>query len=299
MSEAYRAGAVAVVGKPNVGKSTLVNLVVGHKVSIVSDKPNTTRRRVNGIATTPKWQVVFVDTPGLHKAHDKLSATLNESARGSLVDVEAVLVMVDGSKSPTPEDNQVAELLKASGWLGKKEVVLCLNKMDIAAAKHVQENFESFSKLFQTEKVMWTSLTKKQNVDLLLSLLVELMPEGDALYPEDEYTEQPMRWMAAELVREKVLHLTRREVPHAVAVSVDEWDESGPTLRISASVIVERDGQKAIVIGKKGAMLKEIGTQARVDIEDLVGRKVFLELFVKIREDWRLNPRMLSDLGYS
>lgn len=146
---------------------------------------------------------------------------------------------------------------------------------------------------------MWTSLAKKQNVDLLLSMLVELMPEGEAMYPEDEYTEQPMRWMAAELIREKVLHLTRREVPHAVAVSVDEWDEDGPTLRISASIIVERDGQKAIVIGKKGAMLKEIGTQARIDIEDLVGRKVFLELFVKIREDWRLNPRMLNELGYS
>ncbi|MES1228106.1 MAG: GTPase Era, partial [Armatimonadota bacterium] len=148
----YRAGAVAVVGRPNVGKSTLVNLVVGHKVSIVSDKPNTTRRRVNGIATTPLWQIVFVDTPGLHRAHDKLSQTLNESARGAMVDVEAVMVMVDGSKSPSAEDQQVASLLKDSGWivdgLAKEQVVLCLNKMDATAARHVQENYEAYTKLF-------------------------------------------------------------------------------------------------------------------------------------------------------
>lgn len=302
MAEAYRSGAVAVVGRPNVGKSSLVNLVVGHKVSIVSDKPNTTRRRVNGIATTPRWQIIFVDTPGLHRAHDRLGQTLNESARGAMVDVDAVLVMADGSRPPSPEDEQVAAFLASSGWINdgvaKPEVVLCLNKMDLTAAVKVPRHYEAYTKLFGTEQVMWTSLVKRLNVDLLLAMLLEKMPEGEAMYPEDEYTEQPMRWMVAELIREKILRLTREEVPHAVAVILDEWDETGRILRLAASVVVERDGQKAIVIGKKGEMLKRVGTEARADIEDLIGRQVFLELFVKVREDWRGNPRMLQELDY-
>lgn len=299
---AFKAGAVAVVGRPNVGKSTFVNKVVGHKVSIVSDKPNTTRRSVTGIATTPKYQIVFLDTPGLHKAHDKLGQSLNESAKGSLSSVDVVLIVVDGSHSPSKEDEQVASLLRDAGWIkdgvAGPNVVLMLNKMDLIPAKFVQKNYDSYLELFGRPEVMWTSLLKNLNLDLVLSLIVDRLPEGDAIYPDDEFTEQPMRWMVAELVREKVLHLTRQEVPHAVAVVVDHWDDEAKPLNIAASIIVEREGQKAILIGKRGEMIKTIGTEARKEIEPLVGRRVFLELFVKIREDWRINPRMLKELDY-
>ena len=263
----FRAGSIAVVGKPNVGKSTLVNALVGHKVSIVSDKPQTTRKRVLGVATTDDWQIVFLDTPGLHKAHHRLGAAINEAARQSVHGVDAVLVVVDVSRMPSDEDKEVARMLRQGGFLdaepkpGTPTLVLCMNKMDKLK-------------------------------------LVERLPEQPPIWAEDEYTDQPVRELAAEIVREKALKATREEVPHALATYVDGWEEEPRLTRISIVLLVERDGQKAILIGKGGEMLKKIGSEARPEIEDLVGGKVFMELFVRVRDDWLGHPATLKELGF-
>lgn len=296
---AHKSGIVAVVGRPNVGKSTLVNLMVGHKVSIVSDKPQTTRKSVLGIATREEFQMVLVDTPGLHKAHDKLGHALNEAARQSVSEPDAVLVMVDVSRMPGKDDQDVFTMLRQEGWLDKRRdrVVVALNKMDRLTPDRVDANYHAYTKELGEESVVMTSLHKKQNIDLLLGLLVDRLPEGPPLYPEDEYTDQPLRDLVGEIIREKVLLKTREEVPHAVAVTVDSWEDDGERLDIMVSIYVERDGQKAIIIGKGGAMLKEIGMTARKEIEDLVGQRVYLETYVKVRADWRANPRLLQELG--
>jgi len=296
---AHKSGIVAVVGRPNVGKSTLVNLMVGHKVSIVSDKPQTTRKSVLGIATREEFQMILVDTPGLHKAHDKLGHALNEAARQSVSEPDAVLVMVDVSRMPGKDDQDVFKMLRQEGWLDKKRdrVVVALNKMDRLTPERVDANYRAYTKELGEEQVVMTSLNKKQNIDLLLGLLVDRLPEGPPLYPEDEYTDQPLRDLVSEIVREKVLLKTREEVPHAVAVTVDSWEDDGDRLDIMVSIYVERVGQKAIIIGKGGTMLKEIGTTARKEIEDLVGQRVYLETYVKVRADWRANPRLLQELG--
>jgi GTP-binding protein Era len=294
----FRAGVVAVVGKPNVGKSTLVNTVVGHKVSIVSNKVQTTRRRTMGVATTDDWQIVFVDTPGVHAPHHKLGKALNETARRSVQDVDVLLVMVDGSKPPSPDDRSLAAMLVETGALKPERTVLCLNKMDLLKAEYVQTNYDAYSHLFPASEVMMTSLTKRQNVDLLVGLLVSRLPEGPPLYDADTLTDQSMRAIAAELVREKALNLTREEVPHALATYVEGWEEDERLATVSIVLLVERDGQKRILIGKKGEMLKKIGQEARLEIEDLIGKKVYLELFVKVREGWRDNPSTLRELEY-
>ncbi len=294
----HRCGTIAVIGRPNVGKSTLVNQVVGQKVSIVSDKAQTTRRKVMGIATEEDYQIIFVDTPGLHEAHTQMNKLLNEAARSAIPDADLVLIMVDVSRMPTKDDKALAEILQKEGVYGKKPVFLCMNKMDQLQAASVQRNYDTYSELFPAPFIMMTSLTKRQNVSKLISALVEALPEGPALFPEDEYTDQPVRFMVAEFVREKALQLTRQEVPHALAVSIAQWEDEGFRIVISVDILVEREGQKAILIGKGGAMLKEIGTKARLEIEELTGKKVYLELFVKVRDNWRGNMAILNELDY-
>lgn len=301
---AYKAGTLALIGRPNVGKSTLLNTIVGQKVSIVSDKAQTTRRRVLGIATTDTYQIVFVDTPGVHEAHTRLGKILNEQAQGALGGVDAVLVVVDSSRPPNKDDEAIAAMLSISGWLPPipdRPLLLCLNKMDLLKAHDVQENVDAYCRLFQTDEYMFTSFTRKDNLDRLVELIVGHLPESEPLYPEDEFTDQPMRLMASELIREKALRLTREEVPHAIATVVDSWEEDPDShlVRIHASIVVEKEGQKAILIGKRGAMLKRIGTEARQEIENMLEQKVYLELFVKVRSEWRQNPRMLAELEYT
>lgn len=294
---------VALLGKPNVGKSTAMNLLIGQKISIVSNKAQTTRRRVLGILTEPEYQIIFVDTPGVHKAHTQLGKVLNEVAQSSM-DTDVLLVVVDAHKLPDDEDKAIADLMVQTGWLdpvtrkAKPNVILCLNKMDLLKAHHVEENYAAYGKLFGTERRMFTSLEKRQNLDNLLDMVLESIPEGPPLYPEDAVTDQPMRLLAAEIVREKVLRLTKQEIPHSVATQVDIWEEGDHKVHIDLSIIVEKDSQKAIIIGAKGAMIKRIGMEARPEIEGLVGKPVYLELFVKVREGWRQNPRMLRDLEY-
>lgn len=297
---AHRSGFVAVVGPPNAGKSTLVNLLVGQKVSIVSNKAQTTRRRILGIATREDWQMVLVDTPGVHKPHNRLGRVLVDTAQRSVEDVDLTLVMVDASRKPCPDDREIAGMLERSGRFAEgklQRVVLALNKMDRLKPEFVNDHYEAYTKLFPTDAVMLTSLTKEQNVDLLLNLLVDRLPEGPVLYDPEMVTDQPLRLLVAELVREKALVLTRQEVPHAVATYVETWEETGRNLtKIGVVILVERDSQRAILIGKGGEMLKKIGSQARVEMEEAVGTKVFLELFVRVREGWRESTRHLREL---
>lgn len=293
----HRAGFCVIVGRPNVGKSTLLNLFVGAKVTIVSDKPQTTRRVVRGILTRPDAQIVFVDTPGIHRPIHPLGKFMVRSAVDTLDDVDVVVFVVDGSKMPTREDEDIAEMLNTRT---KAPVLLALNKMDLLKRDAIGEITQAFFDLVKHDDWMRLSATKNENTDKLLEMIVARLPEGPALYPEDEITDTPMQFLAGELVREQLLLNTRQEVPHSIAVQVDEWEERSPQLTyISATIWVEKDSQKAIVIGERGNMLKKAGQAARKEIEAWLGHQVYLELIVKVRPQWRRDDRLLRELGFS
>lgn len=306
---AHRFGNVALIGKPNVGKSTLLNRIVGQKVSIVSNKPQTTRKRVVGITTGEDYQIAFIDTPGIHEPHTKLGRSMVEQARKALHDVDVIVYVADSSHHTNDGDKEIAKLLTGLEVhdLNDPEsmvpipVILCLNKMDLLKADSVQRNVDAYTSLFKTEDYMLTTALRGNNVDKLVEMIVAKLPEGQAQYDPDDYTDQSSRFIAAEFVREKILIATKQEVPHAVAVLVDSWEEEDEEglVRISASIFVEKASQRAILIGKQGQFVKKIGTEARQEIEELLGRKIFLELHVRVREDWRMNPRMLQELEYA
>jgi GTP-binding protein Era len=286
------------LGKPNVGKSTLVNALVGQKVSIVSSKPQTTRRRVLGIVQGTEYQVALIDTPGFHEPHTALGRVMIDAARQALDGVDAILFVCDVSKKPDATDKQISQLIRPDDK-PLAPVMLCLNKMDLLPAEMVVSHVESYTKLFATEDYMMTTATKRHNLDDLLKMIVDKLPESEPLFPEDEYTDQTTRFLVSEIIREQVLRNTREEVPHATAVSIDDWTEVDGLVRITASIVVEKQGQKAILIGKHGQFVKLVGTAARLEIEQLIEQRVFLELFVKVRDDWRMNPRMLHELEYT
>jgi GTP-binding protein Era len=297
---AYRSGFVTLIGKPNVGKSTLLNTIVGQKVSIVSNKPQTTRKRVIGIHTGPDYQIAFIDTPGVHEAHTQLGRVMVDQARMSLSDIDVIVYVADGSHHPGESDRQIAELIKKSGV--KVPCLLCMNKMDILKAEDVERNLAAYLKLLELtdNDFMLTTATRGHNVEKLVELIVSRLPEGEPMYPEDEFTDQSSRFMASELVREKILHATRQEVPYSVAVMINEWsDHEDGRLSINAEILVEKASQRGILIGKQGQFLKKIGTEARLEIEELLQRKVFLELHVRVSEGWRQNRRVLQELEYS
>ncbi len=304
---AHRFGNVALIGKPNVGKSTLLNHIVGQKVSIVSNKPQTTRKRVVGITTGDGYQIAFIDTPGIHEPHTKLGRSMVEQARKSLHDVDVIVYVADSSHHPNEGDKEIAKLLTGlevhdlndPDKLVPIPVILCLNKMDLLKADSVQRNVDAYTGLFKTEDYMLTTAIRGNNVDKLVEMIVAKLPEGEAQYDPDNYTDQSSRFIASEFVREKILIATKQEIPHAVAVMVDDWEEEENLIRISASIFVEKASQRAILIGKQGQFVKKIGTEARQEIEELLGQKVFLELQVRVREDWRMNPRMLQELDYA
>ncbi|GMV89276.1 MAG: GTPase Era [Chthonomonas sp.] len=298
----HRYGMVALVGKPNVGKSTLLNHMVGQKVAITSNKKQTTRRRLLGIVTRPEFQVAFVDTPGIHEPHTRLGKAMVESARGSLADLDLVVYVVNASQRPDEDERRIARTIRESGYGGASgKLILCMNKMDLLKAEFVVQHVEAYRDLLGVgdEDYMLTTATKGDNVEKLLSMLVARLPEGPPAWDEDALTDQSSRFMAAEFVREKVMQRTKQEVPYATGVLVDDWiEEPSGRVKINATIVVERVGQRAILIGKKGAMLKTIGTEARLDIERLLERPVYLELFVKVREDWRQNPTALREMEY-
>ncbi len=298
----HRYGMVALVGKPNVGKSTLLNQMVGQKVAITSNKKQTTRRRLLGIVTRPEFQVAFVDTPGIHEPHTRLGKAMVESARGSLADLDLVVYVVNASQKPDEDERRIARTIRESGYGGSSgKLILCMNKMDLLKAEFVVQHVEAYRDLLGVgdDDYMLTTATKGDNVEKLLAMLVARLPEGPPAWDEDALTDQSSRFMAAEFVREKVMQRTKQEVPYATGVLVDDWiEEPGGRVKINATIVVERVGQRAILIGKKGAMLKTIGTEARLDIERLLERPVYLELFVKVREDWRQNPTALREMEY-
>ena len=294
----FRSGFIAIIGRPNVGKSTLVNALLGQKIAAVSPKPQTTRKRQLGILTSDKYQLVFVDTPGLHAARHKLGKFLNKEAEDSLAGVDVVVWLVDISARPTEEDKHIGLLLIKLPR--RTPLVLAANKMDIVSAEAMTRNLEAYQALVKSDaKVLSISAAQNQNLDELVELLVSLSPFRAPEYDEDQVTDSYERDIAADLIREACLINLRDEVPHGVGVRVDEFTErENGMIYIGATIFVERDSQKGILIGEGGAMMKTIGSAARKEIEEMGGRKVFLELRVKVLKDWRNDEGAMQRLGY-
>ena len=294
----FRSGFIAIIGRPNVGKSTLVNALLGQKIAAVSPKPQTTRKRQLGILTTESAQLVFVDTPGLHSPRHKLGQFLNQEAEESLEGVDVILWLVDISAKPTEEDKEIASLLNRTPR--RTPLVLAANKMDLVPAEALNPRIEAHQASLKKEAhVISISATQNKNLDQLLALLISLLPFRPPEYDEEQVTDSYERDIAADLIREAALHHLREEVPHGVGVRVDEFNErENGMLYIAATVFVERTSQKGIVIGEGGKMLKAIGSAARKEIEEMSGRPVFLELRVKVLKDWRNDENALRRLGY-
>ena len=293
----FQSGFVAVVGRPSVGKSTLVNSLLKQKIASVSPRPQTTRRKQLAIYSTDAAQVVFIDTPGIHQPVHKLGEYLNQLARETLQDVDLILWLVDVSSAPQPEDQLVADYLKATQNV--PNVMLVMNKVDQVKEGLQETRQNQYLSLYPMAEVHWISALGGRGVNDLLEKIVVKMPEGVAFYDPEQITDLYERDLATDLIREAVLKLLKDEVPHAVAVRLDEYNDEGETLaRISATLLVERESQKGIVIGQGGQMIKEIGTKARKEIEAMNGRKVFLELRVKVQKNWRDDVNMLRLLGY-
>ena len=291
----FKSGFVAVVGRPNVGKSTLINALIDDKIVIVSDKAQTTRNRIVCVYTDEKKQIVFMDTPGIHKPKHKLGEFMVDQAVDSLREVEAVLFVVAANEKRGPGDNFVIEQLRKVNV----PVFLIVNKIDTMEKQDLLEAIVSYENSYPFEAVVPISAKEKDNIEEVVNLLEKHLPEGPKYFPDDMITDQPERLIISDIVREKILLQTHDEIPHAIAVDVDEMKtrEDGTTY-VRATIYVERDSQKGIIIGKQGAMLKTIGRQARGDVERLLATKVFLDLWVKVKKDWRNKSGMLSELGY-
>jgi len=297
MSE-HKSGFVAIIGKPNVGKSTLVNALLGQKIAAVSPRPQTTRKKQLGILTLPNAQIVFVDTPGLHKSKHKLGEFLNQEAQEALDGVDVILWLVDSSSSPTDEDISIADLLKK--FTRRTPLVLVLNKTDLLLADDLFARENEYHQLANSATLMKISASKRLGLGEMIEKLIQLLPKREAEYPEDQITDLYEKEIAADLIREACLLKLRDEVPHSLAVRLDEFKERENGMAyISATLLVERESQKGIVIGEGGKMMKAIGSAARKEIEEMGGRKVFLELRVKVEKDWRDNPNALRVLGYT
>jgi GTPase len=290
----YRSGYVSIIGRPNVGKSTLLNSILGEKIAIVTPKPQTTRNRIIGIKTLPDAQIIFTDTPGIHRPKHKLGETMVKTAIESFKEVDLVLLMVE-PREPAKGDILIIKLLKNIHI----PVFLLINKIDLVKKPDLLLIIEHFSKLYPFREIIPVSAVKLDGVNLLIKKIRDYLPTGPRYYPDDLLTDQMERFMVSEIVREKIMSMTEEELPHSVAAEVTEWKEREDGLiSISCNIYVEREGQKAIIIGKKGAMLKSIGTSARIDIERLLNTRVFLELWVKLKKNWRNDNQLLKELGY-
>ena len=294
----FRSGFIALVGKPNVGKSTLINALLGQKIAAVSPRPQTTRRRQLGILTTDDAQLVFVDTPGIHHANHKLGKFLNQEAEEGLSGVDLILWLVDGSHEPDNEDQMISSMLK--DLKRSPEVVIGVNKIDLLkSSQGITEHIEKFSQLLPSAEVIALSALQPESRSGLISTLVEKLPDREPQFPLDQLTDLYERDIAADLVREAALFFLRDEVPHGLAIRIDEFTERGDVgAYIAATLFVERESQKGIVIGEKGRMLKKIGSAARQEIEAMGGRKVFLQLRVKVAKGWRNDENFLNRFGY-
>ncbi|MBE2912094.1 MULTISPECIES: GTPase Era [Anoxybacillus] len=296
IQEGYKSGFVAIIGRPNVGKSTFLNRVIGQKIAIMSDKPQTTRNKIQGVYTTDDAQIIFIDTPGIHKPKHKLGDFMVKVAQSALQEVDLILFMVNAVEGLGRGDEFIIERLKQV----QTPVFLVINKIDEVHPDDLLPLIEQYRSLHSFAEVIPISALQGNNVETLLQQIKNYLPEGPQYYPAHQVTDHPERFIIAEFIREKALHLTREEVPHSIAVVIDsiERRENSDTVYVAATIIVERDSQKGIIIGKRGQMLKEIGQRARADIEALLGSKVFLELWVKVQKDWRNKMAHLRDLGY-
>jgi len=292
----FKSGFIAIVGRPNVGKSTLLNAIVGEKLAITSRKPQTTRNRITGILNTEDGQFIFLDTPGIHDAKTPLNRCMVKAATSAFGEVDLILLLVEADRGLDPGDGLILEGLRSSAV----PVFLVINKVDLVEKPKLLPLIDRFRGLHNFREIVPVSAATGEGVGRLLELIVDAMPEGPKLFPDDLFTNQSERFIAAEIVREKILELTHREIPYATAVTVDSFqeDEERNRIRITATITVEKDSQKGILIGKGGRMLKEIGTQSRLEMERFFAAKIFLELFVRVRKDWTKDPRWLKEFGY-
>jgi len=293
-AEPHRAGFVSIAGRPNAGKSTLLNALVGEKVAITAHQAQTTRTSIQGVLTTPQAQVVFIDTPGIHKSDTLFNKRMMDTVRGALQDRDLVIYVADATKRITEEDEHALSALSKSGL-----TVLVLNKIDkISDKRLLLPVLERYNQLFPFNEAFPIAARNGEGIDLLKQAIVKHLPEGPAIFPNDYLTDQPARFMAAEIIREAILDNLREEVPHATAILIDTWEEKPKLVKIAATIYVERTGQKAILIGTRGQMLKKIGTAARLELERLLANKIFLSLFVKVKPNWREDPSFLNAVDW-
>ncbi|HRR42531.1 MAG TPA: GTPase Era [Syntrophales bacterium] len=293
----FKSGFIAIVGRPNVGKSTLINSIVGEKVAIITPKPQTTRNRITGIKTTAEGQMIFIDTPGIHKAKTLLNRRLVDTARGALSDADVVLFVVSAEKEPGSDDEFILTTLRPV----EVPVILVINKIDLVKREKLLSLIDDYRRRRDFREVVPISALKGFSVDRLERLVLDLLPEGPKYFPDDIFTDLPERFLAAEMIREKVILLTREEIPYVTAVTVDTFREveQKNLIVIQATITVEKESQKGILIGKKGSMLKEIGTRAREELERFFNAAVYLELFVKVSPGWTRDTGRLREYGYA
>jgi GTP-binding protein Era len=290
----FRSGYVSIIGRPNVGKSTLLNAILGEKIAIVTPKPQTTRNKIVGIKSLPEAQIIFMDTPGIHRPRHKLGEAMVKTAMEALNEVDIILFMVE-PKEPDRGDMAVINLINKI----RSPVLLIINKIDTVKKADILPVMDQYKTLSQFKEIIPVSAKKGDGISVLLKKICDYLPQGPLYYPDDLVTDQLERFMVSEIIREKIMELTVEELPYSAAVEVNNWTEREDGLvSVSCNIYVEREGQKAIIIGSKGEMLKSIGSAARVDIEKLLQTKVFLELWVKVRKNWRNDDQLLKELGY-
>lgn len=292
---AFRSGYIAIIGRPNVGKSTLLNQILGEKVAIVSPKPQTTRNRITGIRTTESSQIIFLDTPGIHQGHSLMNRRMVDTAMQTLDEVDGVLWLLDAHDKIKGEEERIAETLRGV----ETPVLILINKIDLVSKGKLLPLMERCALLLPDKEIVPVSALKGDGIPLILEIVEKWLPEGAPFFTEGEYTDQSERFLASEIVREKVFLLTREEIPYGVAVTIDEFTEKEDKnlVVISATIHTERDSHKGILIGKRGAMLKEVGQQARQELEALLGCRIFLELFVRVDPNWTQKPHLLTEMG--
>lgn len=291
----HKSGFVSIIGRPNVGKSTFMNRVIGHKIAIMSDKTQTTRNKIQGVMTREDAQIIFLDTPGIHKPKHKLGDYMMRVAKNTLSEIDAIMFMVNVNEDIGRGDEYIMEMLKNV----KTPVFLVLNKIDLVHPDALMPKIEKYKTYMDFTEIVPISALEGLNVDHFIDVLKDYLPEGPKYYPDDQISDHPEQFVVGEIIREKILHLTSEEIPHAIGVNVDRMiKESEERVRIEATIFVERDSQKGIVIGKGGKKLKEVGKRARRDIEMLLGSKVYLELWVKVQKDWRNKVNFIRQMGY-
>lgn len=296
MEQSYKSGFITIIGRPNVGKSTFLNHVIGQKIAIMSDKAQTTRNTIQGVLTEQDAQCVFIDTPGIHKPKHRLGDFMVKLAENTLNEVDIIMFMINAEEGFGRGDQYIIDRLENV----KKPVFLIINKIDQIHPDKLLEIIDQYKDKYPFEEIVPISALEGNNVSHLLGVLKQHLPEGPQYYPEDQVTDHPERFIMSELIREKALELTREEIPHSIAVVIEQIEKSeNEKVRIQATIVVERSSQKGIVIGKQGSMLKQIGTKARKDIERLLGTKIYLELWVKVQKDWRNRSQLLQSYGFS